>query len=524
MPIRHVLALIGLSVALGAHVALAATLNLGNPGEPETLDPSRYNLRLEETILNDLFLGLTTFDAQAHTTPGAAESWTTSADGLEWTFKLRPNLAWSDGAPLTAEDFVYSFRRLLDPKTAASLAHFMYPLKNAEAINSGRAPLESLGARAVDTRTLVLTLEAPFPFLTERLMYPTGFPVPRHVIERVGDDWVKAGNMVSNGAFTLAEWRPQAYVKLVKNPHFYDASNVALAGVTYYPAADANAAYNRYRAGELQSVGGFPSGELPWAREHLADQLRLSPLLSIVYLVFNVERPPFQDLRVRQALALVIEREVLTDKVLRTGELPSYSFVPAMVADYQPAPVPEKGQPAGARIARAKELLTQAGYGPDHPLSLTLRYISGADTKKVHVAIAAMWKAIGVNARLHQAELKVHFADLRQGNFEVAQAGWFGENNPEHYLRLLASDTGNVNYGRFRDAALDELLHEAGTVADRGARVRVLHDAEARALPLYPVVPLYSVMIRNLVDPRITGWKENPRDVHPARFLGLRAH
>jgi oligopeptide transport system substrate-binding protein len=352
-------------------------------------------------------------------------------------------------------------------------------------------------------------------------MYPTGFPVPRHVIERVGDDWVKSEHMVSNGAFTLVEWRPQAHVKLAKNPRFYDAANVALDGVVYYPAADANTAYNRYRAGELQSVGGFPSGELPWAREYLADQLRLSPLLSIVYLVFNVERPPFHDPRVREALGLVIEREILTEKVLKTGDLASYSFVPSMVADYRAAAVPEQGQPAAARLARAKALLELAGYAQDRPLALTLRYISGADTKKVHVAIAAMWKALGVDVRLHQAELKVHFADLRQGNFEVAQAGWFGENNPEHYLRLLASDTGNVNYGRFRDAAFDALLREASALADRDARLRVLHDAEARALPLHPVIPLYSVMIRNLVDPRITGWKENPRDVHPARFLGL---
>ena len=462
----------------------ASTLHLGNAGEPETLDPARYNLRLEETILNDLFLGLTTFDAEARTVPGAAESWTTSPDGLTWTFVLREGLTWSDGTPLGADDFVYSFRRLLDPKTAASLAHFMYPLKNAEAINAGRAPIESLGARAIDRRTLEVSLEKPFPFLTERLMYPTGFPVPRHVIERVGDDWVKPGHMVSNGAFTLVEWRPQAHVKLAKNRRFFDAQNVALDGVVYYPAAEANTAYNRYRAGELQSVGGFPSGELPYARKHLPDELRLSPLLSIVYLVFNVERPPFDDRRVREALALPIERDVLTEKVMKTGELASWSFVPSMVADYRGATVPERSQDAASRLARAKSLLESAGYDRSRPLSITLRYIGGADTKKVFVAIAAMWKALGVDTRLHQAELKVHFADLRQGNFEVAQAGWFGENNPEHYLQLLASATGNVNYGRFGDAAYDALLERASALADRNARLRVLAEAEAHVLQL----------------------------------------
>ena len=507
-------------VAIVPYAAAAEILHLGNGGEPETLDPHRYNLRLEETILNDLFLGLTTFDAEARISPGAAESWQTSEDGLTWTFRLRAGLRWSDGVPLTAHDFVYSFRRLLDPHTAASLAHFMYPLRNAQAVNTGELPVEALGVRAIDDRTLELVLEAPFPFLHERLMYPTAFPLPRHVIERTNDQWVKPGNMVSNGAFVLEDWRPQAFVILRKNTSFHDASAVSLDGVVYYPTADANTAYNRYRAGELHAVGAFPAGELPWVRQNLADQLRMSPLLSIMYLVFNVERRPFDDVRVREALALAIDRDTLTEKVLRTGEIPIGGFVPAMVSDYEPVAAPEHASSREARLERARGLLAESGFGTDNPLRVTLRYISGADAKKVHVSIAAMWKPLGVVTRLHHAELKVHFADLRQGNFEVAQAGWFGENNPEHYLELLASGTGNVNYGRFHDAAFDELMHEAGQLADRSRRMAVLREAEVRALPLYPVIPLYSVMIRNLVDPRITGWKENSRNVHPARFLG----
>lgn len=498
----------------------AEPLHLGNPGEPETLDPHRYNLRLEETILTDLFLGLTTFNAHGKIVPGAAVAWTTSSNGLTWTFTLRRGLKWSDGKPLTAGDFVYAFRRLLAPETAASLAYFMYPLKNAEAVNSGKLPPDELGAQAVDEHTLVLNLEAPYPHLPERLLYPTGYPVPEHVIEQVGDAWVKPRNWVSNGAYRLDDWQPQSHVVLVRNEHFFEPAEIER--VTYYPLANEQSAYNRYRAKEVHAISNFPSGELDRIRENLASHLRLSPLLSIVYLVFNTTVAPFDDVRVREALALVINPEVLTDKVQRSGNIANGSFVPANVINYEPAVMPHQHLNEAARREKATKLLREAGYGTDKKLKVTMRYVSGIEAKKTQLAIASFWKNIGVETQLHHAELKVHFADLRQGDFQVAQAGWFGENNAEHYLGLLVSDTGNVNYGRYANPAYDALMHAAGQQAEVNARNNLLHQAEAVGIAEYPVVPLYSVMIRRLVDPAITGWHENSRDVHPVRFLGWR--
>ena len=234
--------------------------------KPETLDPHRYNLRLEETILNDLFLGLTTFDPHGNIVPGAAEDWSVSEDGLTWTFALRADGRWSDGEPVTAHDFVYAFRRLLNPRTAASLAHFMHPLRNAALVNAGTAPPTALGARAEGSHTLVIELDQPFPFLAERLIYPTGYPVPAHAIERLGADWVKPGHMVSNGAFVLEDWQPHAHVALGRNLHFHDAAAVALDGVRYLPTTDSHAAFNRYRAGEIDAIGDFPAGEMEWVR------------------------------------------------------------------------------------------------------------------------------------------------------------------------------------------------------------------------------------------------------------------
>ncbi len=257
-------------------------------------------------------------------------------------------------------------------------------------------------------------------------------------------------------------------------------------------------------------------------RERYPADLRLSPLLSIVYLVFNTRQPPFDDPRVREALALAVDRHTLTDKVQRAGNVPSPSFVPAIVTHYQPAPEPWAGRSRGERLAKARQLLAEAGYGPDHPLNVTLRYISGTEAKRTNLAVAAFWQPLGVNTRLHQAELKVHFSDLRQGKFQVAMAGWFGESNPEHYLGLWKSDTGDVNYGGYTNARFDARMAAASGVADLEQRNDLLHTAEAIGIANYPVVPLYSVMVRRLVNPALAGWHDNPRDAHPARFLRWR--
>ena len=495
-------------------------LRIGNGGEPQTLDPHRYNLRLEETILNDLFLGLTTFDAHGNIVPGAAERWTVSDDGLVWTFSLRRDGRWSDGRPVTAGDFAYAFRRLLHPRTAASLAHFMHPIRNAATVNAGEAPPESLGVRALDGHTLRVELEAPFPFFAERLIYPTGYPLPAHVLEAVGDRWTKPGSMVSNGAFALQDWQPQAFVELRRNPFFHDADAVASSAVSYLPTSDGNAAFSRYRTGEMEILSDFPASELSWARRNLPDHLRLAPLVSIMYLVYNTQAAPFSDARVREALSLAIDRPRLTGRVLRSGEMASASLVPPMVAGYASA-LPA-ARPRQERLRRARQLLREAGYGDDAPLAVTLRYISGVEAKTVQVAIAAMWKEISVNVTLHHAEMKTHFADLRRGDFQVAQAGWFGENNPEHYLNLLVSDTGDVNYGRFALPAFDAIMRRAHAQADLEHRLALLQEAETVALAQHPVTPLYAVMVRALVHPRVTGWHANPRNVHGARYLGWR--
>ena len=417
-----------LNLLLAAPVLLAGAvdakvLRIGNGGEPETLDPHRYNLRLEETILNDLFLGLTTFDAHGNIVPGAAERWSVSDDGLVWTFELREDGKWSDGQPVTAGDFVYAFRRLLDPATAASLAHFMYPVRNAAAVNAGELPPTALGVRAGARRTLVVELEQPFPFFTERLIYPTGYPVPAHTVEDLGADWVKPGRMVSNGAFVLDDWQPHAHVTLRRNAHFHDADSVTLDGRAL-PAhvPDSYAAFNRYRAGEIDAIGDFPSGEMDWVRKNPRnDHLRLTPArLDHVPRLQRYAAPLPTTCGSARRSASRIDRELLTARVMQSDD----------GAERVPGAADGAGLPRSAvavtgtrhaRLERARDLLGDAGHGPDNPLHVTLRYISGDESKRVQVAIAAMWKGPSASRpRCTTPNSRVTSPTLRQGNFEVA--------------------------------------------------------------------------------------------------------
>lgn len=493
-----------------------STLRIGSPGDPQTLDPHRYTLNVEEHILKDMFLGLTTMDAKGAIVPGSAESWDVSSDGLVWTFHLRDNV-WSDGTPVTAEDFVFSFRRLLNPETAAPLAYFLYGIENAREVNGGTLDPSKLGVLAKDSMTLEIRLERPFPYFAERLFYPTGYPVPRHVVEEHGSDWIKPQNWVSNGPYSLEDWKPSQAVELRTNRHFYDRDNVKVQRVEYVPVSDALAGYHRYLAEELDVIGDFPAGEIESLRESHSDHLQLSPLLSTMYLVFNVSIQPFDDARVRKALAIAIDREKLTRKVLRSEEISNASMVPPMVPEYRSLVEQYSPDPT-----LAKSLLRKAGFTEEEPLKITLRYITGSENKQVHVAIAAMWQEIGVRTSLHHTELKVHFSDLHSGDFEVAQAGWFGENNPEHYVELLWSQIGTINYGRYSSSTFDELLEQAKDTVDRNARAKLLGRAESVALEEFPVIPLYSVTIRSLVNPRIGGWYTNPRNSHGVRYMTLK--
>ncbi len=517
-------AALGLALAIGlgsAPARAAGELRVANSGEPDTLDPHHVTGTWENRIIGDMFMGLTTEAADGSVIPGAAESWQVSDDGLVYTFKLRDH-NWSDGVPVTADDFVFAFHRILDPATAAEYASLLYTIKNAKAINEGAIEdLDRLGVQALDPKTLEITLESPTPYFLEQLTHYTAFPVPKHKVEKLGDEWVKPGNIVGNGAYTVVEWVPNDHIKSVKNPAFYDAANVAIDSVTFYPAEERNAATKRFRAGEIDVQYDFASDQIDWLKANLPEETRIAPYLGIYYYAINTRKPPFDDRNVRQALALAIDREAITDKILRAGELPAYSFVPPGTGNYgEPAYVDWKNTAYPDRLTKAQDLLAAAGFGPEQPLRLTLRYNTSETHKKVAIAVAAMWKQLGVDTELFNSEVKVHYNDLQTGNFQVARAAWIADyNDAQNFLYLMDSNTGVLNYAGYANPEFNRFMAEASKTADLKARAQLLHQAEAVAMTDMPNIPIFYYVSKDLVAKSVKGWVDNTKDIHRTRFL-----
>ena len=511
-----------LALGLGTGPALAAgELRIANSGEPDTLDPHHASGTWENRIIGDMFMGLTTEAADGSVIPGAAERWQVSDDGTTYTFTLRDH-RWSDGTPVSAEDFVFALRRILDPAEAAEYASLLYTVKNARALNEGAMTgMDQLGARALDDRTLEVTLEYPAPYFIEQLTHYTAFPLPRHKVEELGDDWVKPGNLVSNGAYTVVEWVPNSEVRSVRNEQFYDAANVSIDAVTFYPAEDRNAATKRFRAGEIDVQYDFASDQIDLLRENLPEETRIAPYLGIYYYAINTRQAPFDSKALRQALAMAIDREAITDKVLRTGELPGYSFVPPDTGEYgEPAYVAWKDMPQQARLEQARALMAEAGFGPEDPLRLTLSYNTSENHKKIAIAVASMWKQLGIQTELFNTEVKVHYNDLQEGNFQVARAGWIADyNDPQNFLYLMESATGVMNYAGYANPEYDRLMAEAARTADAEARNRLMREAEAIAMEDMPNIPIYYYVSKNLVSKAVQGWVDNTKDIHRTRFL-----
>jgi oligopeptide transport system substrate-binding protein len=496
-------------------------LHAANQNDPETLDLPKTSLVIEDNIVSDLFVGLVTDDIKGEPIPGAAESWTTSADGLVWTFKLRPHV-WSDGMPVTADDFVFSFRRLVEPKTAAQYAYFAYVIKNGEAVNGGKVRPEALGVKAIDPHTLELTLEHPVPYLPQLLKHQVTYPTPAHVVRKWGDAWSNPGHMVGNGPYTLASWRLGDRIRLVKNPKFYDAANVCLDEVNYYPIADPTSAERQVRRGELDLSNTLRSSRVAFLRrpDQAPDYVHTSTFLGIEYLAMNTHLPAFKDKRVRLALDMALDREFYTQKLQRAGELPAYGFVPPGVANY---PGGVKAYFAGwsleRRQAEARRLLAEAGYGPKNPLRFEMMYGSGGNSA-LFPAIQADFAAVGVRAVLTQAEGQILFANLNARNFQMGVAGWIADyDDANTFLYLLQSKTGQQNYGDYNNPVYDGLLDKADHEANATARAAHLMQAEKVMVDDAAVLPLYYWVSRNFVSPKVTGWVDNIVDHHRKRWM-----
>jgi oligopeptide transport system substrate-binding protein len=522
LKILRFLCLIAFS-ALPIAAAWAVTLNIHNGGDPASLDPQKLSGDWENRIAGDIFEGLVQHDANAEPIPGQAESWTLSDDKTVYTFKLRDGIKWSDGKAVTAGDFVFAFQRLMDPKRAAKYAYLQYPVKNAEKINKGEiTDLGQLGIKAVDDKTLEITLEQPTAYFVSALTHYTAYPLPKHVVEAKGDEWVKIGNIAVNGPYKPIEWVPGSHVTTVKNETYYEADKLRIDGAKFFVLEDQSAALKRYRAGEFDILTDFPTDQYAWMQQNLPGQAHAAPFAGLYYYVINSKKAPFSDKRVRQALSMAVNREVIGPQILGTGELPAYSWVPPGMANYaEPAFVDWKGLDYKAKLEEAKKLLAEAGIGADKPLKLQLRYNTNDNHKRIAVAVASMWKPLGITVELYNTETKVHYDEMTRGEVEVGRAGWLADyNDPENFLGLLTSDTPH-NYGRWSNADYDRLIREGNALTDMKARAALFKQAEKIALDDSAAIPIYYYLSRNVVSPKVKGFTDNAFDIHRTRWLSI---
>lgn len=495
--------------------------NRGNSADPESLDPHKTSTVYEAHILRDMFEGLVMQDQKAEVIPGAAESWTMSPDGTVYTFKMRQGATWSNGDPVTAEDFVYSFRRLEDPATAAEYASMLYVVKNAQEINEGKAKPEELGVKAIDANTLEVTLKAPTPYFLEMLTHQANYPVHKASIEKLKDEWIKPGNLVSNGAYTLAEFIPNDHIKLVKNPKFHDAASVKIDTVNYFPTEDRSTAVKRFEAGELDTNDDLPTEQLADLRAKFGDQLRIGPYLGTYYYAVKLDKEPWSNPKVRRAISMAIDRDFLAEKVWGNSMLPAYSMVPPGIAGYEPAIADYAEMPQIDREDEAKKILTELGYGPDKPLKLEIRYNTSENHKNTAVAIQEQLKPLGIEVTMVNTDTKTHYGYLEQkGDFDYARAGWIADyKDPETFLGISRKASGN-NYSNYNSPEFEKLMDEAAAAGGNPVeRSKLLSQAEKVLVNDLGNMPLLYYSYKNLVSPKIKGFDENVMDVHPTRFI-----
>jgi len=528
LPRRCLLVLLTFVLLAGPTHAEEQVLRLGNGSEPATLDPALAELNPDLQILHDLFEGLVTIGPSGEALPGQAESWTISPDGMTYRFTLRPGLTWSNGAPLTAEDFAWSWRRMVDPRTGSKYAFPFYPIVNAERIVTGAEPdPNALGVRALDDRTFEVRLKAPTGFFLKLIGAPGFMPAYRPAVERYGAQYARPGNLVSNGAFMLAEWTPQSRIVAVPNPHYRDAGAVKLDKVEYLPIENQNEELKRYRAGELDETYEVPSDQMDFIRAELPNDLRIAPYLGTYYLGFNLTRPPFKDNpKLRAAINLVIDREAIVNRITKAGEIPAYGWVPPGLEGYANQSFDWKDEPMAARIARARQLYAEAGYGPEKPLTVELRYNTSENHKKIMIAVAGMLKqALGIQVQLVNQEFKV-FVEARTSRRETQlfRDGWTADYpDANNFAELLLTHSG-LNDSAYANPAYDELVHEAQLTVEPGARNELLAQAERLVLRDLPLAPIYTYTQKRLVKPYVRGFTLNVLGFYYTKDVSLAPH
>ncbi|MEM6649742.1 MAG: peptide ABC transporter substrate-binding protein [Pseudomonadota bacterium] len=496
----------------------------GNDGDPETLDHHGTSTVSESKIISDLYSGLVDFSAQAKVVPGTAERWDISKDGTLYTFYLRENAKWSNGDPVTAHDFAFAYRRLMTPETNAKYATILYPIKNAEKVNMGELPPSALGVRVVDDRTFEVELEQPTPYFLDQLTHGTAKPLHQKSVEALGPQFVKPGNMVSNGAYRLFSSTLNDRIVLQKNPHFYDAANVAIEEVQYIPFEDRSTCVRAWEAEEVHVCSDLPAQDLERLGRKYGTALQIAPYLGTYYYALDTTDALLSDPEIRRAMSMVIDREFLAEEIW-PGMIPATSLVPVGINNYITGS-PETDYFNLSMLDREDEaaaIMARKGITKKNPVTVEIMYNSGENHKNTATAIADMWSEIGINVSYNIRDGAAHYAYLRdRGKMQVARAGWIGDySDPQNFLFLLESHNTGFNYAKYNNPEFDGLMADAAEELDLDQRAVLLQKAEALIMRDTPFLPIFYYSSFSLISPDVIGWESNVMNKNLTRYLTL---
>ena len=498
---------------------LATTLNIQNGGQVRSLDPHQISGLWENRVIGDLFEGLYTYDQDANVVPGMAQSHKVSDDGLTYTFYLRDNVAWSDGIPVTAHDFLFGFQRLLDPSNKARNAKLLYQIKNAQAIHTQKAKKDTLGVHAIDDSTLEIVLTQPDPFFLSRLVHYTASPLPKHIIEQFGDKWTEPKNYVSNGAYKLGAWKPGNYLSAQRNQFHYDINNIAIDEVVYHALEDPTVSLLGFLNKQYDIIYNFPHDDLSQLKNHYGKQLRIVPTAGLYFLTLNHLQKPFSDARVRKALSMLIDRDRLSREVLKFGQKPAYSWVPALKPDYpNPATFKWINLSYKERQEQARKLLVEVGISKTTPITMTIN-VDTVSNQEYFDAITKMYEPFGVILHKELASISKHYDKLLSHNFTLGRASWTMDFGDPHNILFLLEKDSSFNFGNFYDKKFEQLVMQAQSQADMQSRLATLKKAEQIILDQDAAIPLFFLTSTAIVAKNIQGYNNNLFNIHRTRYL-----
>ncbi|AZI88165.1 oligopeptide ABC transporter substrate-binding protein OppA [Kosakonia sp. CCTCC M2018092] len=534
--ITHVLFAVGMmcattqvyaaSVPAGVELAAKQELVRNNGSEPASLDPHKVESDIEFNIIRDMFDGLLAVKKDGSIEPLLAEKWE-NKNNTVWTFHLRPGITWSDGTAITAKDVVWSWQRLVDPKTASPYAS--YPgnmhILNAEDIAQGKKPVDSLGVKAVDDSTLEVTLTQPTASFLSMLAHPSMVPIDPVLVNRFGDKWTKPEHIVTSGAYKVTDWVVNERIVAERNTRYWNNKATVINKVTYLPISAETADVNRFKAGEIDITYTIPVNQFAQLRKTFGEQVSVEPQLATYYYEFNTTKPPFNDPRLRRALNMGLDKDIIADKVMAQGQRPAWVISQPEIGGVKLSPPDYSTWPREKRLAEAKKLLNEAGFNEAHPLSFNLLYNTMETHQRIAIAASSMWKKnLGVEAKLQNQEWKTMLDTMHTGNFDAVRYAWIADYDDAATFLNNFRTGSSENTSKYSNSAYDEALDNAAKAKDVAERGKYYQQAEDILARDVPAIPVYHYVRTHLVKPWVGGFNPDPLGYYLTQDMYIKKH